>query len=66
MGSEEHNNGYIIEYVSIGGSVKVTAFDPKTLIEATVIAPASLTPKEQSDLAVRKLHYLLEKKKNKS
>lgn len=60
----ENNDGYLIEFISIGGSMKVTALDPKTLVEATVVAPSSLSQEEAGDLAVRKLLYLLEKRKD--
>jgi hypothetical protein len=56
--------GIIIEYVTVGGSMKVTALDPKTLLEATIIAPISSTPREAAALAVRKLRYLKEKGKS--
>lgn len=54
-------NKYIIEYIAIGKSVKVTAFDPVTLTEVSVIG-ASGTPREQlAQLAVRKLVYMIKK-----
>ncbi len=56
--------GYLIEYTRIGAQVKVTACDPDTGIEASVIVPANATQKEMADLAIRKLHYVLAKKNN--
>lgn len=55
------DNDYIVEYVVIGNSVKVTAFDPISLKDATVIGSIH-TPKNQlAKLAVRKLIYILKK-----
>ncbi len=66
MPPETNNDRYLIEYVTLGGSMKVTALDPKTLVEASVIAPANLSQEEAGELAVRKLLYLLKKRKNHS
>lgn len=53
---------YLIEYTRIGAQVKVTACDPDTGIEASVVVPATATQKEMSDLAVCKLQYVMNKK----
>lgn len=58
----EHS-GFIIEYVTVGNSMKVTAFDQNTLLEASVIVPASTERKEAAALAVRKLHYVMTQEK---
>lgn len=55
------DEGYIIEYIVIGNSVKATAIDPVTMKEVSVIGTIT-TPKEQlAKLAVRKLIYVLRK-----
>jgi hypothetical protein len=59
------DNGYIVEYVAIGNSVKVTAFDPKTMTEACVIGARNLPQKQLAKLAIRKLLYMLEKTRTK-
>ncbi len=56
------DSSYIIEFYRVGNLVKVSAIDPETAKEATIIAPTSLSRKEMSDLAVRKLRYVLAKK----
>lgn len=61
MKKESSPEGIIVEYVVHGSSVKVTAFDPVTLTEATVIAPANLSQQDMAKLAVRKLEYVLGK-----
>jgi len=58
----DERRSYLIETTRVGAQVKVTACDPESGVEVTVIVPASATKKEMTDLAVRKLHYMLEKK----
>ena len=60
-----NDTNYIIEFYSVGGSVKVTAIDPVTGTEATIIGPAKSTKKELTDLAVKKLLYVMNKNKPK-
>jgi hypothetical protein len=56
------DEGYIVEYVAVGGSMKVTAFDPITLTEASIIAPSGASQHDMATLAIRKLDYVLGKK----
>ena len=56
----EHE-GFIIEFHQIGGSVKVTAFDPVTLTEASIVGAASVSQEQLSQLAIRKLLYVMNK-----
>ncbi len=51
-----------VEFVVQGNAVKVTAIDPKTGIEASVMGPAGASRASLSDAAVRKLRYLLAKR----
>lgn len=53
---------YIIEFTAVGNTVKVTAIDPITLREATIVGPTSASNVQLSELAVRKLLYVLGKK----
>lgn len=65
MGDDDRNApGYIIEFVSIGHSVKATAFDPASLTEATVIGSSNTPRKQLAALAIRKLNYVLNKHKD--
>ena len=59
----KEDDRYLIEFVQIGGSVKVSAIDPVSLTEASIIGPASATRAELSRAAVQKLKYVLEKQK---
>lgn len=57
-------NDYIIEFITLGATMKVTAFDQETLLEASVVVPANTLEEEAAKLAVRKLHYVMGKKKD--
>lgn len=61
MTPSDKENGYIVEYVAIGNSVKVTAFDPITLKEVSVIGATNMQRKQLAKLAVRKLIYMIKK-----
>ncbi len=62
MTGKSAHSGYIIEFIAYGGAVKVTAIDQKTGQEATIVGSPKASKKELTDLAVRKLEYILEKK----
>jgi hypothetical protein len=51
-----------IEFVVHATSVKVTAIDSKTGVEASIVGPANAPRDGLSALAVRKLEYVLRKK----
>ena len=55
------DDSYIVEYVVMGKSVKVTAFDPVTLKEVSIIGAVTTTKKQLAKLAVRKLLYMIGK-----
>lgn len=51
----------LFEYVRNGAYVKVTAIEPETRTEASVVVPANL-PREQMQIqALNKLRYVLKK-----
>lgn len=56
------DTGYIIEFVPLGKSVKVSAMDPKTLTEVSIIGPASAGRAELQRNVVNKLQYVMRKK----
>ncbi len=55
------NEDYIIEFYRVGGSVKVSAIDPVTLKEVSIVGDAKLGSDELAKLAIRKLKYILER-----
>jgi hypothetical protein len=53
----------IIEYHRIGASVKVSAFDPETLTEVSIVGPASAGEETLKRNVLRKLEFMLAKQK---
>jgi hypothetical protein len=54
--------GYIIEFHRIGNAVKVSAMDPRTLTEVSIMGAPGAGDAELTRLVVRKLHYVLAKR----
>ena len=52
---------YIIEFTKIGASVKVTAIDPKTMTEVSIVGAAGYSQEFLTRQAVKKLQYVLSK-----
>ena len=53
----------ILEFQRIGNSVKVTAVDPETLVEVSIVGAASAGQEALRRAAVRKLEYVLGRRK---
>jgi len=53
----------LFELTKIGSIVRVAAIDPETGIEAIIQGPASFSPTLLQKNALRKLDYLIEKKR---
>ncbi len=53
----------LIEFVIQGNFVKVTAIDAATGTEGSIVGPANAPREALSQAAVRKLKYVIEKKK---
>lgn len=51
----------ILEFHTIGGSVKVTAVDPETLTEVSIVGAANAGDELLRRIAIRKLEYVLNK-----
>ena len=55
---------YLIESIVSGRYLKITAVDPETGIEASVLGPANnAAKKELTSLAIKKLQYVISKTK---
>jgi hypothetical protein len=52
----------IFEFLQIGNSVKVTAFDPATLVEVSIVGPPTSNQASLRHAALRKLEYVLARK----
>jgi hypothetical protein len=55
------SDGILFEYRRIGASVKVTAIDPTTGREVSIVGPASAGERALADAAAKKLRYVLER-----
>ena len=51
-----------VEFVMLGNTVKATAIDPDTALEASIVGPASAPRSTLAEAARRKLEYLQKKK----
>jgi hypothetical protein len=54
----------LFEFTAIGNSVKVSAVDTETLVEATIIGPVSAGEQALKQAAFQKLRYVLTKKRS--
>jgi len=54
--------GYIIEFHQIGNVVKVTAMDPRTLVEVSMVGSPAAGDAELTRLVVRKLEFMIAKR----
>ena len=50
-----------VEFVQLGNTVKATAIDPDTGIEASIVGPASAPRSTLAEAARRKLEYVQKK-----
>jgi hypothetical protein len=57
------NDGVIFEFVSVGAYVKVSAIDPVTGIEASIVGDPLSGETILRRTALRKLQFVLDKKK---
>jgi hypothetical protein len=58
-------DNYIIEFTQIGASVKVTAIDPKTMTEVSIVGGAQYSQEFLTRQVVKKLEYVLSKQSGK-
>lgn len=56
-------DAYIIEFLSLGNALKVTAVDPETGHEVSLVGDPQTSRQELSRLAAIKLDYVLRKRK---
>lgn len=60
------SEGYLVEMIPMGNAIKVCAVDPVTGTEVICVGAPSATRKELTDLAIRKLEYVLAKNRSKT
>ena len=51
-----------VEFIILGNSIKATAIDPATGVEASVIGPANAPQAAMAQAARKKLEYVFRKK----
>jgi hypothetical protein len=56
------NHDIYVEFIILGNSIKATAIDPATGVEASVVGPANAPQAVMAQAARRKLEYVLRKK----
>ena len=55
------NQAVLFEFSAIGNSVKVSAVDPVTLREVSIIGPVTAGEEALKRAALQKLHYVLDR-----
>ncbi len=53
---------YLVEFQQVGNTVKVSAVDPVTNIEVSIVGDPAASQDELTRVAVQKLEYVLAKK----
>lgn len=61
-GSDQNDEGYLVEFVRVGNSVKVSAVDPRTNTEVSIVGSPMMSQDHLTRNAIRKLEYVLNKK----
>ena len=54
-------NEVIIEFLRVGNAVKVTAVDPESMIEVSIVGPPDAGEETLKRTAIRKLEYVIDK-----
>ena len=57
------DDGYLIEFRQIGGSVKVSAIDPVSRTEVSIVGPSTASQAQLKAGAIAKLEFMLAKQK---
>lgn len=60
------NEGYYLEFYPLGNAVKVSAIDPVTGTEVSIVGAATASQEQLSKLAIQKLEYVLAKNAERS
>lgn len=57
--SAKGSQGYLIEFHRIGHAVKVSAVDPATMVEVSIVGSLAAGEEELTRVVVKKLQYVL-------
>ncbi|NOZ65439.1 MAG: hypothetical protein GXP00_02905 [Alphaproteobacteria bacterium] len=55
---------YLVEFIQVGSYMKVSAIDPVSGREVSIVGPASASRNQLTRVAVNKLKYVLAKEKS--
>ena len=66
MADKRESGEVILEFQQIGNAVKVTAVDPVSLVEVSIMGPVSAGREMLKRNAIRKLNYVLAKQGKKT
>jgi hypothetical protein len=61
---EPGDGDVIIEFWRVGASVKVSAMEPRTLTEVSIVGPATASEEELTRIVMKKLDYVLARKRD--
>lgn len=61
--TDDFSGKVIIEMYQVGNAVKVTAVDPETLVEVSIVGSPSQGEELLKRSAINKLHYVLRKRR---
>lgn len=64
MTRKKNQNGFIIEFIPMGNYIKVSAIDPITGREVSIVGDPKETQSHLENVAVKKLLYVLKKEQN--
>ncbi|WP_138379887.1 DUF6898 family protein [Luteithermobacter gelatinilyticus] len=57
--NRDHEEEFLVEFIQVGNSVKVSAVDPRTGREVSIVGSPRASQAELSRLAINKLKYVL-------
>ena len=61
-GPEEDEGDVLLEFLRLGATVKVTAIDPKSLVEVSIVGPSNAGEAALRRAAIDKLRYVLRRR----
>ncbi len=59
--AERYEREVLLEFYRVGNAVKVTAMDPETMVEVSIVGPSGAGEEQLTRIAIRKLDYVLKK-----
>lgn len=60
-GADDGEGDVLLEFLRLGATVKVTAIDPRSLVEVSIVGPSSAGEAALRRVAIDKLRYVLKR-----